>query len=331
VSVIIATYNRAASVAVLLEQLAAQTLPPERFDVWVVDDGSKVPVAPTLLAWHAPYALHVLTQPNAGQATARHNAIARARGELLVVVDDDMRVGPTFLAEHLAAHAAGVRQVVLGSIRPEESDGLPLFERCHLALAKKLEDNVRAKRAVLRGTHLYTGNVSMHRADYLAVGGFDPAFRISEDAELGVRLDLAGAEFRFSEAAMAQHASDHTSLATWMRRSASYGGADSLVSEKHAALDWANPWRFLFLMHAGSRPLLLTGALLPRLMQPVSWLAMYVALACARLGAERVAIAGTTFVYGLQYFIGVRRHAGGLRRALRGLRRYRQGKGLSAA
>jgi hypothetical protein len=174
----------------------------------------------------------------------------------------------------------------------------------------------------LRGTYLYTGNVSFRRQDYVAVGGFDVSFRISEDAELGVRLDLAGAEFRFAEEATAWHASDHTSLATWMRRSMAYGVADSRVSAKHPGVLWANPWRFLFLMHPASRLLLLASALTPRAMLPVRWLAMYVAIALGWVGAERVAIAGATVVYGLQYFAGVRAYAGSLRRTVQGLSNY---------
>jgi GT2 family glycosyltransferase len=331
VSVVIATYNRGEAVALLLHQLAEQSLEPSRFEVVVVDDGSAVAVAPALRALSPPYTMLVLSQTNAGPAAARHNAISHARGDIVVVVDDDMHVGPTFLAEHIAAHPAGTRRVVLGPIRPRSGDRLPLFERCHLALVRKLEERVRTGRTVLRGTYLYTGNVSFRRDDYLAVGGFDTSFRISEDAELGVRLDLAGAEFRFADGATAWHASDHTSLKAWMGRSMAYGGADSRVSEKHPGLQWANPWRFLFLMHPASRALLLASALIPWAMRPIAWLGIYVSLGLGWLGAERVAIAGATVVYGLQYFAGVRAHAGSLKSTMRSLTRYYRGLRIAAA
>ena len=319
VSVVIATYNRVDSVRRLLAHLAEQTLPASRYEVLVVDDGSAEPVAGRLGDLQVPYALHLLAQPNAGPAAARHRGLARARGALVVILDDDMRVGPDFLAEHLAMHPPGTRRAVLGRLRPEPGARLPLFERCHLALLAKLEEDVARRRIALRGTNLYTGNVSFRRADYLAVGGFDPAFRLSEDAELGVRLELAGVEFRFADGAIAWHASDHTSLATWMRRSAAYGAADSRVAAKHPEHEWVSPWRFLFLMHPISRPALLTSALAPALARPITWLAIRVALLLARLGAERVALAGTTFVYGMQYFGGVHAHAGSPGRAARAL------------
>lgn len=326
VSVIVATFNRGDSVARLLGQLAEQTLAPECFEVVVVDDGSTPPVADRLAALAAPggvpYRLLVVAQPNGGPGAARRRAIELAHGALLVVVDDDMRVGPDFLERHLALHPAGSRRVVLGRLRLEPGARLRLFERFPLEQMEQLANGVASGHRRLRGTDLYTGNVSLPRADYEAVGGFDPAFRLSEDAELGVRLERAGLEFVLSEEAASWHDSDHTSLAHWMRRSAAYGAADARVAEKHPGYGDADPWRFLFAVNPVSRPLLLLAAFAPGLARPLAWLAIRVALALSAVGLERVAIAGATFVYGLQYYAGVRTEAGSRRSTWRGLRRY---------
>ena len=50
ISVVIATYNRPELIERVLAQLAGQTLPPSRFEVVVVDDGSKEPVLSRLEA-----------------------------------------------------------------------------------------------------------------------------------------------------------------------------------------------------------------------------------------------------------------------------------------
>jgi glycosyltransferase involved in cell wall biosynthesis len=70
-SVVVATHDRPALLARLLEQLARQTLPATDFEVVVVDDGSAEPVAPALAARSFPYALRVETQANAGAAEGR--------------------------------------------------------------------------------------------------------------------------------------------------------------------------------------------------------------------------------------------------------------------
>ncbi|HEU4642890.1 MAG TPA: glycosyltransferase [Gemmatimonadaceae bacterium] len=325
VSVIVATYNRLASVTRLLQLLAEQTLPPDRFEVIVIDDGSATPVAPALSALTTPYPLVVVTQENGGPAVARHTGILRASADLVVIVDDDMRVEPTFLAEHLEAHAGSARRVVLGRLRTEPGARPRLFERARQALLDRQAADVQAGRSTLRGANLYTGNVSLRRADYLAVGGFDPALRLSEDAELGMRLEEHGAEFVLSEPACSWHASDHDRLIPWMRRGVAYGASDARIARKHGMRRATSPWRFLLEVHAVSRPLLLASALSPTLLRPVSWLAVLVATALGRLGAERVAIAGATFAYGLQYFAGVGLEAGTRRRVLAELGEYLSG------
>src|SRR5689334_17566110 len=106
-SVIIATFNRGESVGRLMAQLDRQSLAPNEFEVIVVDDGSFTPVEPSLRRVAVSYAMSVVTQENAGPAAARHRGIMRARGDVLVLLDDDMIVDEEFLASHLAAHPDG--------------------------------------------------------------------------------------------------------------------------------------------------------------------------------------------------------------------------------
>lgn len=325
-SVVVATYNRAAAVERLLRQLATQTLPAATFEVVVVDDGSAEPAEPRLRALVLPYTLTVVTQPNGGPAAARHHGALRARGEVLVIVDDDMLVEADFLEAHLAAHPPGSRNVVLGWIRQAPGIAMPLFERYQASLLDRQAANLRAGRATLCGSNLYTGNVSLRRDEYLAVGGFDPAFRLSEDAELGLRLERAGCAFHFSERAASLHASDHASLAGWVRRSIAYGAADSRMAEKHPDLPGADPWRFLFLVNPMSRPMLLASALAPGIGRALARVAMAIARVFAAVGLERVALAGATLVYGLLYFVGVGEHAGSRHGVLRGLARHLRGR-----
>lgn len=305
VSVVIATYQRNESVLELLGQLAGQTFPHDLFEVIVVDDGSAIPAAPVLEAAGLPLRLTALTQTNAGPAAARHRGILRAVGSLIIIIDDDMRVQPDFVTAHVAAHDGRGHHVVLGRLRAQPGAPLELFDRLHLDLLDKLACDFANDPNALRGSSLYTGNVSFRREDYLRIGGFDPAFRISEDAELGIRLQESGATFALSDDAKSFHASDHTSVTKWMTRSVAYGRTDATVSDKHPGIPSANPWRFLYLVNPVSRPLLLASALAPWLTAPIAWLAMWASQAFAAIGFERVALAGTTFTFGIQYYRGL--------------------------
>src|SRR5579862_7344779 len=94
ISVVIATLNRWSSLDRLLAQLGEQTLSPAEYEVVVVDDGSAEPVRGRLEERKTPFVLHVEEQPNQGAAAARHRGVERARGDILVILDDDMQVGP---------------------------------------------------------------------------------------------------------------------------------------------------------------------------------------------------------------------------------------------
>lgn len=318
VSVVIATYNRTDSLLRLLRLLDEQTVAASCVEVIVVDDESVVDVAAAVRHERLVRAPLVIRQKNGGPAVARDAGIRRARGRLVVVLDDDMLVRPDFVAAHLEAHAAGPRLAVLGRLRAPPGMRLRLFERMQLALLGRLFDEVGAGRRRPAGADLYTGNVSFGRADYLAVGGFDHTLRLSEDAELGMRLEGAGVEIVLSEGAVAWHASDHASLAGWVRRSIAYGEADAAISRKQGRSTATDVWRYLFLVHPVSRPFLLASALVPALLVPVARVAMLVAMAVGRLGLERLALAGATFAYGILYFAGVRRDAGSLAATLEG-------------
>jgi glycosyltransferase involved in cell wall biosynthesis len=323
VNVVVATYNRRALLLEVLRGLARQTLAPDQFAVIVVDDGSEPPVRPELERLDLPYELTILEQANQGAAAARHRGIIRARGDVIVVVDDDMGVPPDFLAEHLAAHARGAT-LVLGRIQ-DEGEAMarkPIFERMHAALLRRQWEAFRQGRERPRGAHTCTGNVSFRLRDYLAVGGFDLGLARSEDSELGVRLERAGAQIAFADAARTIHRSDVADLEVWMRRNFLYGGCDLRIARKHPDTESADPWRFFFLIHPLSRVLVAATLVAPSVGARLSRMAIRAAMALDAAGAERAALAGATVSYGLEYFRGVRHEAGSLRATLRGLGAY---------
>ncbi len=286
------------------------------FEVVVIDDGSPDGLAPTICAPNFPFELHMRRQPNAGPAAARHHGATIARGDVLVFLDDDMRVPPGFLAAHLEASRATPRAVVLGEIRsPRGLDQLPLFERFHARLLAHHFRELRATGRAPRGTEVCTGNLSMRRSEYLAVGGFDPTLARSEDAELGARLEKAGANLRFSAAGYSVHDSDHTDVRVWLRRAFLYGVYEQRIARKHPDLLALDPWHWLEVVTPAGKPLLVAAVVAPEAAGHVVEGVIRVAQALDRVGFERPALAGATLAYGLQYFRGVRTEEGSLRRA----------------
>ncbi len=321
-SVVIATYNRAHLLVDLLRDLAGQSMEVERFEVVVVDDGSSSPAQAVLDELvPLPYPLTVLRQSNGGAAAARHRGILEARGGIIVILDDDMRVDADFLAHHLEAHRLGAT-LVQGHIAPPEGHALPLFERFHADQLERFVKNVVAGRQRLRGVDVCTGNLSFRREAYLRLGGFDAALKRSEDRELGVRFEKAGEKLVLCPDARSRHRSDHEELEFFMRRAFTYGVYDLRIARKHPDVAIADPWRFWFLVNPVSRPLLLGTVLVPHAAEKVARLAMQTALWLDGRGLERPALAGTTLAYGLEYFRGLRHESGSAARAFAGMARY---------
>lgn len=248
IALIVATYEREAPLSRLLGWLERQDLAPSDWELVVAVDGSQDGTL-ALLERHALRGLLPLTyfhQANTGPAGARDAAIRRARAPRIAVLDDDMEVGPDFLRRHLAAaDAAPERIVVLGRIRGVDGwQAKPVFAALQDADIEALHAGYAQGRTRPSWLGFFTGNVSFPRALYLEVGGFDHAFRMDEDRELGFRLQCAGGQFVYAADAVGVHRSDGGRYEPWLRRQQLYGGYAVRLWEKHGRAPEAHPLRF---------------------------------------------------------------------------------------
>ncbi|HSO36064.1 MAG TPA: glycosyltransferase [Labilithrix sp.] len=327
-TVVIATYNRADSLRRLLGQLGDQTLDPSKYEIIAVDDGSKEETRQLLADVKTRCALRIERQANSGAAVARQRGVELARGKMIVVIDDDMQVGPTFVEKHLAKHTEP-NMVVLGRLRPETGLGeLPLYERYYTRVMGRAGDAFASGKEPVRGHNVYTGNVSFPRELFLAIGGFDPEFRALEDEELGIRFENAGAKFGFANDAESVHGSDRTSMKTWMARAYRDGIYSTKVGKKHPDHLESSPWRHLPNINPMSRPILALGLALPGAANLVGKAAIVTAAAFDKVGLEPVALAGATLVYGIQFYRGVRQETGGAMDVAREYRDFKKGIAL---
>jgi glycosyltransferase involved in cell wall biosynthesis len=205
-SVVIPTFNRGDLLLRVLAAFASQTLPADRFEVLVVDDGSTDETPARLAAYQAeaPYPLTVLRQANQGPAAARNTGLAAARGEVVVFIDDDCIPEPRLLAEHRASHEV-VGLAVIGRIAWHPDLPVTPFMRY-------VESDLFAYSNITVGFDapfacFYTGNASVHRASALAIGGFDTDFprATHEDIDFAYRLRGQGVRFVFNPAAVVGH------------------------------------------------------------------------------------------------------------------------------
>ncbi|MCE2469888.1 MAG: glycosyltransferase family 2 protein [Dehalococcoidia bacterium] len=111
VSVIIATYNRAALLPRAVNSILAQTC--QDFELLIVDDCSTDDTSQVIAAFSDSRIRAFRHETNQGLPASRNTGVAEARGEYLAFLDDDDEFTPTSLADKLAALEAAPQEVAL--------------------------------------------------------------------------------------------------------------------------------------------------------------------------------------------------------------------------
>ena len=236
IDIVIATYNRRAALERCLTALAAQTIGADR--VIVVDDCSPEPAASWLTSDSFGLPITVISQTtNGGPARARGAGVAASDADVILFVDDDVVADSHLVERHIAAHAGGDRLAVIGPLAaPADWRPTPWnrWEAATLAV-----EYSRMGRGIYTPTwrQFFTGNASVRRRDFLAVGGFDTRFRRAEDIELGIRLAASGCQFVFEATAIGWHYSYRTRRQR-LRTAREYAQADVAIDALYPALRW---------------------------------------------------------------------------------------------
>ena len=237
-SVIVPTFQRRDTVLRSVSALAGQR---ERdFEVIVVDDGSGDGSAAALRELQVDFPLTVLEQPNRGAAAARNAGAEAADGELLVFLDDDMRADPALLAEHDRSHREGA-DMVMGDLPLDPASPRNLLSWGVGSWAARRCERLTASAAAQIGIgDLLTGQMSISREAFAALGGLDPTFTRDglfggEDLDFGHRVLAAGYKVVFNPAAISYQYYD-VDPAKYLRRARETGRSDRELVAKHPEL-----------------------------------------------------------------------------------------------
>jgi glycosyltransferase involved in cell wall biosynthesis len=216
ISVIVPTRDRARSLALLLRSFDHLEPPPVPWEVIVADNGSTDDTPRILADWRAagPNRDFVrVVEP--GKSRAVNAAIARSRGELIAMCDDDVEAEPRWLAEiwdYFRSHDCAAAQ---GSVVwPEEAMRDPelyaLLDRYRTIVHLDLPpDTVRTK--------LTGANMTVRRHTFAVVGTFNEAIGpgaagLSEDNELADRILRHGGWIGYMAKARVVHEIDRARL-----------------------------------------------------------------------------------------------------------------------
>jgi glycosyltransferase involved in cell wall biosynthesis len=182
VTVITATYNRAALLERAIRSVLAQTL--SRFEYLIVDDGSTDDSGDRIRPYLGDARLRYLSQPNGGQSSALNLGLQAARAPWVAFLDSDDELEPDHL-DYLLSQARehpGV-DLVVGGFAVVGRDPAHCFVVDYFDPSRRIS---LAEVEVVLGTLL----VRTERA--LAVGGFRG---ILSDIDLVQRLRAAGCRY----------------------------------------------------------------------------------------------------------------------------------------
>lgn len=185
ISVVIPHLNQPEQLARCLESLEQQTVPRDRFEIIVVDNGSRCDLE-ALAAAHP--GIRLLREPQPGPGLARNSGIAAASGDVLAFIDADCRAHPRWLEAALAGlEVPACRGTVGGDVRIDAVDPRRLtpLESYESVFA------FRQKLYIERHGYSGTGNLAFRRPVFDAVGPFG-GIEIAEDMDWGRRAGRAG-------------------------------------------------------------------------------------------------------------------------------------------
>lgn len=217
-SIVIPTHNRPTQLATCLTGLAKLDFPRERFEVIVVDDGGDRDLSSIIQQFQNRIDVKLTRQSNAGPAAARNTGVAAATRRFLAFTDDDCTPHSDWLNQFAKAFAADEEIMVGGTS------------------INALKNNLcaAASQVILNVVHLHfnrdhehaiffpSNNLALKREKYLELGGFDPAFRCSEDRDLCDRWLASGKRLVFVPQAKIDHAHEMGLIGFW-RQHVGYG------------------------------------------------------------------------------------------------------------
>lgn len=209
VTIGITCYNAEDTIARAVASARAQDWP--NIEILVVDDLSgdnSYAVLEALAAEDTRIRL-VRHQQNAGPGAARQTIVDAASGEYIAFIDDDDESAPQRISTQLqrlqkyrpegfsgpvACYASGQRIYQNGYTLDVDAIGSNPEAPVGTQVVDYLLFNERVP-GRFYGAGTPTCALMMRRSDIQAVGGFDPGMRRVEDADLAVRLGLAGCHF----------------------------------------------------------------------------------------------------------------------------------------
>ena len=212
-SIIIPTYARPRQLAACLQALTRLAYPPQRFEAVVVDDGSENPLEGVVDPFRNQLNVILLSQPNAGPASARNTGASQAKGTFLAFTDDDCAPAPDWL-KNFAKRFAATPDCAIGGRTLNRLPDNP-FSTASQILIDYLYNYYNSDHN--RAQFFASNNLALPKERFLEMGGFDTTFPCAagEDRELCDRWLNHGRRMIYAPEALVWHSHSLTGRNFW--------------------------------------------------------------------------------------------------------------------
>ncbi|MEV4201488.1 glycosyltransferase [Micromonospora globbae] len=208
----------------LADSLRHQSLPRDRYEVIVVENGSQrfgdLAVASDVLRY-----LHL---PKANSAAARNAGLAAARGRYLLLTDADCVADPSWIERMTAALQEGPASVIGGLIRPYAPK---TWTQRHAITIVNGQDRLNYLPA-LHLPYVAGANAGFVTTRLREVGGFDEDLRSGNDVDVCYKLGLTGSSAAIVPDAVVWH-EDRPTVRAHFRRFRFYATYQVLLFAKY--------------------------------------------------------------------------------------------------
>ncbi len=196
ISIVVRSYNRLPALCELLDALLAQR--HDSFEIVVVEQSTRRPAGAEarLAVLASDPRVRLLRHPPLGGARARNVGVAAARGELVLLIDDDdLPAGPTWAASLAAAFDDPACLAVSGRQLFGERDDAPYLDEARASrrtlsftpLLRLPVACVRHRRRRIPVEAVHGTNGAIRRSAFERFGGWDEDTRIEDEASFGLR------------------------------------------------------------------------------------------------------------------------------------------------
>lgn len=228
ISIIVPVKNHPVDLRECLQSLARLNYPEDKYEIIVIDDGSRENLSTLVSQFNARY---IRMETSAGQSAARNAGAEKAGGEILAFIDADCVAGPDWLSDLAPFFAAEGVGAAGGLV-----DGF--FNKSFLDRYEKVSSSLNMGRRLIFQTgntsnfYVPSCNLLVRKKAFWETGGFRTGMHLGEDVDFCWRMRSKGYDLIYLPRGKVAH-KHRNQLLKLLRRRYDYGTSEASLYNIH--------------------------------------------------------------------------------------------------